>query len=107
MPSHTSNADPGKLQTTEVVATLRGAHQRLHTQHRGTCEPFQFGTDTTPDLAIGMRTPSRSRAPARAAPNNYRRKLLDTTLIRCSPQPHETQVVSHDGTETHTPKPPD
>ena len=46
MPSHTSNANPGKLTT--KVATLREAHQRLHTQHRGTCEPFQYGTDTTP-----------------------------------------------------------
>ena len=70
MPSHTSNATPGKLQRNrETAATLRSAHQRLHTQHRGTCEPFQFGTDTTPDLAIGMRTLSRSAVLARAAPN--------------------------------------
>ena len=46
MPSHTSNANPGKLKP--EVATHREAHQRLHTQHRGTCEPFQYGTDTTP-----------------------------------------------------------
>ena len=29
--------------------------------------------------------------------------LLRATLNRCSPPPHETWVVPHDGTETHTP----
>ena len=89
MPSHTSNATPGKLQPERSVATLRGAHQRLHTQHRGTCEPFQFGTDTTPDLAIGMQTELR-RIACSNSPKHLLKATAETALNRCSPQPHKT-----------------
>ena len=34
------------------VPTLRGARQRLQTQHRGACDPFQYGTDTTPQQNV-------------------------------------------------------
>ena len=63
------------------VVTLQSALPRLHTQLRGTCESYQFGTNTTP----------------------HPRLECFHSIDSCSTQPHETWVISHDYTETHSP----
>ena len=65
----------------ESVVTLQSALPRLHTQLRGTCESYQFGTNTTP----------------------HPRLECFHSISSCSTQPHETWVISHDYTETHSP----
>ena len=63
------------------VVTLQSALPRLHTQLRGTCESYQFGTNTTP----------------------HPRLECFHSIDSCSTQPHETWVISHDYTEAQTP----
>ena len=63
------------------VVTLQSALPRLHTQLRGTCELYQFGTNTTP----------------------HPRLECFHSIDSCSTQPHETWVISHDYTEAQTP----
>ena len=53
----------------------------MHTQLHGTCELYQFGTNTTP----------------------HPRLECFHSIDSCSTQPHETWVISHDYTETHSP----
>ena len=53
----------------------------MHTQLRGTCELYQFGTNTTP----------------------HPRLECFHSIVSCSTQPHDTWVMSHDYTEAQSP----
>ena len=61
---------------------------------------MRYGYDSSSE--IGTQTTCRSSRLLKRSQQPHTRRP-DTTLNRCSPQPHETWVVSHDGTDTHTP----
>ena len=103
MPSHTSSAFPREVDRRADNA-LRSTPASAESQHRGTREPFQFGTGTTPDERSGHGRLAEARRPlAREADRRAAARGRALTRTGCSPQTYETRVVSHAGTETHTP----